>query len=246
MSRAVKTPILIRDGQPDLALARVTLGDLEHNEAWLQDLIARHPELLPVQEIEPSFERLILAGREVSCGHGQIDNLYITGGGAIVVVEAKLHANPQARREVVAQAMDYVAALSGMTFEQFERAVCGAQHPEGAPATLYDLVRGQADALDEGAFVDAVTGNLSRGRLLAIVVGDKIRSQAETLVDALQAHAGSHCTFALVELSIYRNDEGMLLIVPAVLLQTLMVERAVVRVEQGGRCGLKRRHTKPT
>lgn len=232
--RAFTRPIRIRDGLLEDSLQKLSAGDLGYNEEWLQKLIAAHPELLPVSDIEPAFERLIAAGREVACGHGYIDNLFVTGGGDIVLVETKLHANSQARREVVAQALDYVAALSGMNFEEFEAAVCSAHHDEERPTTLYGLVEGSPEVLSECEFADAVSANLSRGRMLALVVGDGIRREAETLADLLQSHAGSHFTFALVELGIYRAADGDLFVVPSTLAKTLMIERAVVRVDRSG------------
>lgn len=229
--RAFTRPIRIRNGEVDKTLRKLSLGDLGYSESWLQELIAAHPEVLPVAEIEPAFEHLIPSGREIACGHGYIDNLFLTGGGDIVVVETKLHANSQARREVVAQTLDYVAALSAMSFDQFEAAVCAAQHVGERPNSLHWLVKNAPEALDECAFADAISANLARGRMLALVVGDGIRREAETLAGVLQSHAGSHFTFALVELTIFRSADGDLLVVPSTLAKTLLIERAVVRVD---------------
>src|SRR3546814_13674822 len=84
-------------------------------------------------------------------------NLYLTPSGDIVLVETKLWRNSQMRREVVAQALDYVAALSRMGYEAFETAVTRGQQ---APTRLYDLVHGHPEALDEAEFIDAVSLNL--------------------------------------------------------------------------------------
>lgn len=232
--RATTAPILIRSGSVDRSLRRRSLGDLEKNEAWLQELLARHPEVLPVAEIEPAFEQLIPAGREVACANGYIDNLFLTAGGNIVVVETKLHANAQARREVVAQTLSYIAALAEMRYEQFEAAICAAQHEGSPPTSLHSLVKDKPEALDECAFSDAISANLARGRVLALVVGDGIRREAESLAAVLQSHAGSHFTFALVELAIYETQERDILVVPSILAKTLMIERAVVRVDSAG------------
>lgn len=215
-----------------MPLERVRLGLGGHGETWLQALIHEQPGLLPVAQIEPGLGELIPLAREVPCGHGYIDNLYLTGDGEIVLVEAKLWANPQARREVVAQALDYVAALGQLTYEGFEHAV--AKSKGGSPS-LYASVAGSPDALPEAEFVDAVSRNLAMGRMLALVVGDGIHQQAEVLAGLLQGHAGAHFTFALVELATWRNPEsGALLVVPDVLAQTVMIERGIVRLQGGG------------
>lgn len=230
--RATTHPILIRKDASESVLTRISLGK-DYDEAWLQTLIANHPELLPVAEIEPAFERLIPAGREIACGHGYIDNLYLTAAGRIVMVETKLYSNPQARREVVAQALDYVAALTRMPYEEFEQAVCAALHNSGKPSSLYDLVRNSPESIDEQIFFDAVSTHLKRGEILVLVVGDGIRREAENLAYLLQSHAGARFTFALVELATYQTNRGDLLVVPSTLLKTLMIERGVVRIEKG-------------
>ncbi len=230
MARHRAIPVLITNDNNRRALTRVRLGGGLHDEQWLQALIHDHPAILPISDIEPGFGDLIAAAREVPTGHGNIDNLYLTPSGDIVLVETKLWRNGQMRREVVAQVLDYVAALTLMGFEAFEAAVARGQQ---APRRLYDLVRDHPEALEEAEFIDAVTLNLRRGRMLAIVLGDGIRTETEALSDLLQSHAGVHFTFALVELATWQSPAGDILAVPSTLARTVMIERGVVRVEQG-------------
>lgn len=235
MTRIVGRPILLGSDKAPKPLEPIKLGaEAGHNEAWLQALIFEHPDALPVGDIEPGFGRLIAVAREVPCGHGYIDNLYLTGAGEIVLVEVKLWANPQARREVVAQTLDYVAALGRMSYEDLETAVLRASNGEPRPTSLYEFVAGDPDALPEAQLIDAVTLNLRRGRILAMAVGDGIRRDAEALGELLQSHAGAHFTFALVELTAYRSPAHDLLLVPRTLLKTAMIERGVVRLEAAG------------
>jgi hypothetical protein len=49
-----------------------------------------------------------------------IENLYLSTGGYPVIVETKLWRNPQARREVLSQTLDYVKELAGKDFEWFQ------------------------------------------------------------------------------------------------------------------------------
>jgi hypothetical protein len=230
MTRSRAVPVLIDHGNQRHELERIRLGGGVHDESWLQALIHDHPAILPISDIEPAFRDLIPAGREVPCSHGFVDNVFLTPSGDIVLVEAKLWRNSQMRREVVAQALDYIAALSAMTYDAFEKAVARSLE---APGSLYELVSAHPEALEEAEFVDAVTLNLRRGRILAIVVGDGIRTETEALSDLLQSHAGAHFTFALVELSTWRSPSGDILVVPSVLAKTVMIERGIVRIEHG-------------
>lgn len=107
MKQARGTPAIISADDLSVELERVLLGKDTHSEAWLQRLIHRQPGLLPVAEIESGMGTLISAAMEVNCGHGSIDNLFLTPTGDIILVETKLWSNAEARREVAAQALDY-------------------------------------------------------------------------------------------------------------------------------------------
>jgi hypothetical protein len=233
MKKSSCAPIIIRSEGASPQLQRIKLGLGEHDEAWLQGLIHAYPALIPIADIEPGFGELVAIAREVPCGHGYIDNLYLTPLGQIVLVETKLWRNVQARREVVAQALDYVAALTGLGYDAFEKAALLGVGPV-KPASIYAMVAERAGALDEADFIDAVSMNLKRGRMLVIALGDGIRQEAEALAGLLQSHAVSHFTFALVELATWRNlTTGELLAIPNTLAQTVMIERGIVTIEDG-------------
>ncbi len=233
MTRSRCQPILIRNTPEPATIERLHLGSGMFSEAWLTGLIHNNPGLLPVQAIEPGFRPIIAVAREVPCISGLIDNLFVTGAGELVLVEAKLWRNPQIRREVVAQALDYVASLTTLDYAGLEKAIA-VTADAAAGFRLYDLIADQPDALSEPDFVDAVSLNLRRGRILIIVLGDGIRTETEALVSLLQSHAGAHFTFALVEIALWRHiDSGDIIAVPDVLTKTVMIERGVVRIEDG-------------
>lgn len=231
MERARGIPVLVNEAGDRSSLERIHLGLGIHNEDWLQALIQSEPQILPIADIEPGFGEPVPVAREVPCGHGIIDNLYLTPSGDIVLVETKLWRNSEMRREVVAQALDYVSALTGFSYSDFEAAL--ARGMDG-PRQLYDLFADHPEALEEADFIDAVSRNLRRGRMLVMVLGDGIRSETEALANLLQSHAGAHFTFALVELATWRTSNGSILCVPDLLTRTVMIERGVVRLPDTG------------
>lgn len=229
--KALGVPFLIGTDGTSHRLEPVALGPSSgYQESWLQQLIHAHPEILPISQIEPGFGRPVAVAREVACGHGFIDNLFVTPTGDIVLVETKLWRNPQARREVIAQALDYVAALMTMDYASFEAAATKA----GLAATsLHALVADHADALEESAFFDALARNLRRGRILVLAVGDGIRQEAESLADLVQNQMMAQFTFALVEIKLYRNGAGEIIALPSTLAQTVMIERGILVFNDG-------------
>jgi hypothetical protein len=69
---------------------------------------------------------------------------------------------------------------------------------------------------------------------MILVIGDGIQEGVESLASYLQLHAGLHVGLALVDLSIWRDGEGRLLVLPRVPLHTVLVERGVVSVGPSG------------
>jgi len=86
-------------------------------EENLQILLARYPDLLPGDQIDPENPRQwLLVARELGVPGGiaeadrwSLDHLFLDQDGIPTFVECKRSSNTQARREVVAQMLDYAA-----------------------------------------------------------------------------------------------------------------------------------------
>src|SRR5689334_14710126 len=117
-------PRLVLTGrESDTVLAPVPLASGERNEAWLRDFLLRHPKVLPAAEIDPAFADPIAVCSELRTPAGPIDALFVNCHGALVLVECKLFRNPQARREVVAQILDYAKELARWGYADLQAAV---------------------------------------------------------------------------------------------------------------------------
>ena len=203
----------------------------EEREAFIQKLVYDHPEIIPMAEIAPPLMPLVSVCIELPTAAGGLDNLWITPEGGIVLGECKLFRNPEARRQVVVQALDYARAIAGLHYQEFEAAVRKAL---GSPSTtLWSLV-GEQSALDKAQFVDAVSRRLRQSHFLVLIIGDGIQEGVELLAGYLQLHAGLRVGLALVDLSIWRDKDERLLIVPRVPLHTVLVERGIVTVAPSG------------
>jgi hypothetical protein len=206
------------------------------DEKWLQDLLIRYPDLLPTGEIESIFHPLVVIGREIPVMTGRIDLLYMSTRGYPVMVETKLWRNPEAKREVVAQALEMAIAFSKWDFEYLEeQAGSYASKLTGKKVSLRSLLEeNPADAeLDYGAFRDSVERNLEMGRFLIAIVGDKIRSSSLEILTELNKYPALGFRMAMIELECFsvggERDES-LLIVPRIAKKTEIMERPVMGV----------------
>lgn len=201
-------------------------------EANIQALVHAYPASLPISEIDPSFVGAVPICRELNTSAGAIDNLLVTPSGLPVLVECKLWRNPEGRREVVGQILDYAKELSRWSSADLQREVSiRLKQRDGNP--MLDLVRATHPDLDEVEFNDALTHNLRRGRFLLLIVGDGIRAGVEAIAEYLEAHAGLHFSLGLVEMPIYVMPDGKRIVVPRVLAKTKVITRNVVALPDG-------------
>lgn len=226
------TPLLLGAGAvtPLMPLA-LGSGPEQISEAALQQLIHDHPACLPIAEVDPLFVNPVPICTELNTTAGPIDNLLVTASGLPVLVECKLWRNPQARREVVGQLLDYAKELSRWSSSDLQREA--SRRTGRAGNMVLDLVRAAGHDVDEADFNDALTLNLRRGRFLLLIVGDGIREGVEAIAEYLQVHAGLHFTLGLVELPIFMLPGGERLVVPRVLAKTTLIGREVVAVPDG-------------
>ncbi|AUW58998.1 hypothetical protein C1T17_13745 [Sphingobium sp. SCG-1] len=215
---------------------RVPQGEARR-EHVLRDLIAEHPQILPVHDLDPSYGPLLTVTRELSVpGVGFVDILLMDASGRLVVVECKLWRNPQARREVVGQILDYAREFARWGYEDLQRQVSVATKRQGN--VLYALACEAGGTLDEAAFVDRVTRDLAAGRFLLLVVGDGITEGTRRIGEYLAGQPGLAFTFGLIEIAQYRHADAdgaeRLMVQPRVLAQTALIERLVIRSEVAG------------
>ena len=212
-------PIIVRTDGSSERLSRIPLsgsGSYTYSEDWLQELLYRHPDALPIPEIDDSFSGLVPICREMETTAGPLDVLYVTSGGRLVIVEAKLWRNPEARRKVIGQILDYAKELSRWNYETLDAAVRRARRAEDGGDT-----RGLAAVLgispgspEEARFFDSVTQSLRKGDFLLLIVGDGIREGVGAITDFLDGHASLHFTFGLVEMAIFQTPDGSHLVQP--------------------------------
>lgn len=229
MSRQHASPVLIPaagGGATPLPSLGTSAGEGAISEGAIQELIQLNPGCLPIAEIDPLFSDPVPICMELNTPAGPIDNFMVTASGLPVIAECKLWRNPEGRREVVGQILDYAKELGRWSSSDLQREVGRRLKREGN--ALLDLVREAGHVVDEIAFNDALTHNLRRGRFLLLIVGDGIREGVETIAEYLQAHAGLHFTLGLVELPIYILPDGSRLAVPRVLAKTQLITRTVV------------------
>lgn len=225
---AFANPVIVAANGAASVLERLPLStgnEGQFSEAWLQNALFAHPECLPIKEIDPHIGILIPVCTEIETGAGPADILFVTPTGQIVLVETKLWRNPEARRAVVAQILDYAKELTSWSYEDLEREAARASGQ--GKGHLLSCVKKVGQTVDESGFVDGVTRSLKSGDFLLIIIGDGIRSGAESLVGFLEQYGNLSFRLSLLEVAAYRLPGNEILLQPRTLAKTEILQRTI-------------------
>jgi len=237
VSRQHTVPVIINSPEDKFAdsLFPVPLTENFISEGALQELLLSHHNLIPIDEIEPAFGPLISLGKEIPTNAGPLDLMYTSPNGYLTLVETKLWRNPEARRKVVGQLIDYAKEISGWSFEELDNAVCRANRSDNRFGSgVMEILNNSGHDIDEVQLIDRLTHNLKRGHFLLIVAGDGIRKDVESMTEYLQGTPSLHFNLALLELALFRikrTQDYPLLIQPRLVARTAEVVRAIVHIK---------------
>lgn len=226
-------PVLVKaDGSAE-SLRPVPLtkqGHSTYDEVWLQRLLFAHPDALPIAEIDASFRPLIPLCMEMDTPAGSVDAVFVTPTGRLALLEAKLWRNPEARREVIGQILDYAKELPAWDYSRLDVAVRQARRRvdgDNFPG-IAELVARHTPGLVLHHFQDAVTKSLARGDYLLLIAGDGIREGVGAIAQFLDRNEALHFTFGLIECAVYDAPGGGHYVHPRVLASTTKIVRTVI------------------
>jgi hypothetical protein len=156
-------------------------------ESILESLIAEYPRILGTDTGSLDDDlRWMLIDRQFRLPGTRllIDLLFVDQNGIPTIVEVKLAANPEIRRDVVGQVFQYGASIAtGLSVQMLREAFMrrcengGKDHKK----ELDDLLLDESQGADE--FWAEVGKNLTAGRIRIVVVADEIPQELRTTLD---------------------------------------------------------------
>lgn len=153
------------------------------DEGSLQALLAEHPTLLPGVVGESGV------CCEFQSGVGPADIVIVDAEASVTLVECKLAANREVRREVIGQVLDYASRLWQMPLDEFL-----AQWSARGGTPLGDVL---GDSQEAG--LAALDANLKSGRFRIILAVDSINDDLMRIVTYLNAMTVTDTSVVAVE-----------------------------------------------
>ncbi len=218
--------IFLRQGKDLVALRETSYEE----EAVLQEALELFPDLIAGVTTGGEGGQLLLVRREMGVPGADgptrlsLDHLFLDSAGVPVLVEVKRSSDTRARREVVAQMLDYAA--NGVAYWPVDdlRAAVTAQ----AVAKEKDVDALLADELgvgDTADFWQRVEDNLRRGRVRLIFLADRLTPELTRIIEFLNEQM-QHTEVLGVELPQYTDGKGVVAYVPRLVGDTAQAEQA--------------------
>lgn len=174
------------------------------NEAALQGLLKESPEIIPRDPRGGAVSTVWC--REFPTDAGPVDLVGVGSDGSITVMECKLARNPQVRREVVGQVVDYASALWKMPIEAFEELF---ERLDGLrPADRLAQVAAElGPGWDASAMRTTLAETLSTGAFRLLIAVDELDEGLKRIIEYVNRQ-GSGQRLKLVALSFPMYTHG--------------------------------------
>lgn len=186
-------------------------------EDSLQRLIEEFPAALAGAQMEPDSDdppRFVLLCREAPVAGWALDHLLADQRGVPTLLEAKLMENPESRRAVIGQIMDYAANAYDAWGRGRIREIA-AEYWGGRASTVDEaLAKTFGREFDVETFWSEVERNLENGRVRLIVAADEVRPEARRVIEYLNERLSQVEVYGL-ELACFTTDgDSEIVVVP--------------------------------
>ncbi len=184
-------------------IERLDKEDYE-NEEEMQEYIEEKPEVIPLHEIKEDTKFSVIA-REYTVDGEYVDAIILDEDGDVYIIETKLETNSD-KREVIAQAFDYGAALwdTQKPFETLNQLEDNLDQHSSLREWAETELNLEGDSYD--LFRKQLIENLNTGDFSYVIVMDGITDRLKTLIKYLNQK--SSLTLFGVELDYYTfNDK---------------------------------------
>ena len=161
-------------------------------EDALQKIFEEYPAIIPGKQISSEDSdppRFVLLRREMPIANWSLDHLFVDQYGVLTLVETKLFNNPESRREVIGQIIEYAsnAELNWSDGKLREGAITYWSR-KNPPVDVDSILSNEfGDDLNIDDFWDKIETNLKDGNFRLIIASDSIRPEIRRMIEYLNS-----------------------------------------------------------
>jgi len=225
-----------KNGSTRETFKRIHIGSgSAYDEKWLQEKIYEDISLLSASDPNYDHMQLVPLCREFAMHDGTrnvfLDILAISETGKLILVECKLWKNPQARREVLAQIIEYASLLQSLSYADFSVRL-KKYIKSGTEDPLCYRFKELGLDFDESTLIDRVSNSLKLGRFQLIIAGDGIRTDIINIINS-PTMSGVMSDICLLDVGLFENETGDICLLPSVPVKTETIQKTVLVSTEG-------------
>lgn len=187
-------------------------------EAALQDILNNHPAVLSGRQMAPGSQdppRFILLKNEKNQGRNSLDHLFVDQYAKPTLVETKLFENPEAKREVIGQLIDYAANAAASWCNGIARKDA-KEFWNKKGKNLDQLIIDELDVENVEKFWSDFESNLMQEKLRLIIAADMLRPEVRRMIEFLNRRLEGIDVMGL-ELSCFSGGSEDIVLVPTII-----------------------------
>jgi len=187
------------------------------SEKELQDSIANLPSLLNViPQLNGQDYPLYILKRELGVASGSIDFLATDVDGSLYIIETKLAENPELRRTVIGQVLEYASNLTDTPYEHINSECLRYLKKHGSlEQAIHDFYAQQGKDGEPiptaSEYKEIIADNLANGRFNLVIVANKVSFEIQKLFHYIDQVTKDNLNFIVLEINKYHFDSGVVL-----------------------------------
>jgi hypothetical protein len=185
----------------------IAFGKGYRDEAQLQSFLAEYPAMIPFEDISDLILQPKVMLREVGLpGSGSTDIVGVDEQGGISILECKLAANPEVKRKVIGQVLEYAAFLWRKPYALLDDVAVRRLGKPLAQAMQGELDDEARQDWQEAGFVQSVTDSLLEGKFRMVIAVDSINDDLRQTIEYL-TEGPSRLELYALELTYFASGE---------------------------------------
>lgn len=176
-------------------------------ETELQEMLAKYPDLIPIEDLGDDRKPIKVIVREAD----NTDLIGVDEDGNITIVETKLAYNPEVKREVIGQILEYASKLWQSSYEDFDSTIRNIMGED--LQTLMGAEIGNGEEWSSDDFRIAVEENLKEGRFALFIIVDAINDELRQTISYINSRCPDVFVLYALELK-YFHEKGVGVILP--------------------------------
>ena len=160
----------------------------------------------PLAELSRRKSTLMILGKEFYVRSGAIDFIACDVDANIYLIETKLAENPELRRTVIGQVMEYASNLSDLPFSSFKikcESFLGKSLDNFIKNKLQEIVNEPDAEYNSTEYINQLEKNLANGQLCIVVITNKINFEIQKLFSYLDEKTRDDLNFVVLEVNKY-------------------------------------------